>query len=195
MSGTGHLAAFIGPMFAGKTTEAFRVAESLAQCKKNHVVWVHNARDVRSEPDAGRLFSHGGMRAAPCQLVVAQGTLRELALPPGTTHVILDEVQFYAEQEVLEVLARDWRLRRGLFIYAFALSTDYRSKMWPATRQLLEEADAIAHLTATCEQCGGEASKTALRAASDKLGKDGVLIGGAGEWMPLCAACYAFRPE
>lgn len=185
----------IGPMFAGKTTDALRTARSLAAHPDHRVVWVHNGLDTRCADPPALAYTHGGHQRIECQTIVAHAPacappdLAKLQLPPGTTHVILDEAQFYTADDIRQVVAAEWALALGLQVHAYALLTDATSTMWNATRALLEQATYVTHHFARCEYCSADAPKNALRRGRLREGE--VVIGGAAEYVALCAACYS----
>ena len=75
-------------------------------------------------------------------------------------YLICDEAQFYQPEQVdeLSVVVDDF----GIDVFAFGITTDFRSKLFPGSARLLEVADRVAVLqvTALC-WCGKRATNNA----------------------------------
>lgn len=186
ITNTRKLRLLCGPMMACKTSELLRSANRLSRCNKNKCLWVHNLKDTRSK-DADKIFTNGGERDLDdrCTKQKVQ-SLQEVQLPLGTTHIFIDEAQFYAPEEVQSIVIDKWYLTLGLDVTLSALTTDFRSTLWPSVALLFRFAE-IEHFTAICEVCGSDATMTAQRVVAPQ---NLVNVGGAEKYQALCVHCY-----
>ena len=76
-------------------------------------------------------------------------------------------------------------------VMCFGLRTDFQTKMFPASKRLMELADDIEELKSRCK-CG---RKTIVNARFDENGEiilngSQVVVGGNKMYTPLCRKCY-----
>lgn len=103
--------------------------------------------------------------------------------------IIVDESQFLSEQQVdqLAMLV----IEENVPVLCFGLRTDFRTKMFPGSKRLLEIADSITEIKTICS-CG---KKATVNVRMDKNGRiitegEQILIGGNDTYTPMCYQCY-----
>src|SRR5207247_82296 len=102
--------------------------------------------------------------------------------------VVVDESQFF-DHELVAVIG-EFR-RGGTHIVAAALDLDFRGEPFGVVPTLVEEADVVHRLTATCGACGSRATLTQriLNGAPAPLEDEVVRVGGTELYAPRCASC------
>ena len=103
--------------------------------------------------------------------------------------ILIDECQFLTEKQIDELALIVDNL--NIDVMCFGLRTDFRSKLFPASKRLFELADEIEEIKSRCE-CG---RKTSINARFNKNGEiilDGnqIMIGGDDLYKPLCRKCW-----
>lgn len=103
--------------------------------------------------------------------------------------IIVDESQFLSEDQVdqLSMLVIDYNIP----VLCFGLRADFRTKMFPGSKRLMEIADSITEIKTICS-CGRKAT------VNVRLGEDGrvvtegeqILIGGNDKYTAMCYNCY-----
>ena len=128
-----------GVMSAGKSTLALQVEHTWAEAGRTGLLVTSHDRG-----GAGVVTSRLGMRRSAAE--VAPGTdLQELlAGVPDGGFVVADEVQFYAPEQV-DALARCVD-DRDVDVACFGLLSDFRSRLFPGSRRLVELADVLVPL-------------------------------------------------
>lgn len=187
----GSLTVVVGPMFAGKTTDAVRTANCLCSCPQyNKVVWLHNKTDTRQNALVGRMV---GTHNKPVGLSDECGVQTIPALSDarldGATHIIMDEVQFYPADKVLELVIGDWVLRQGRHVYTYGLMSWWTGEMCPTTAVLISHATSVRVLAGVCSHCGKDATMTAKRNSDTDCPL--IQVAGADTYMPLCLQCHS----
>jgi len=200
-------------MCSGKTARLLALSRATAHLQQRRVV-VKCAVDGR---EAGReLVSRTGDKL---QADLCVSSLQQLQVADSTLYV-LDEVQFYAEGELL----RFWQAcarSRGTSLFVAGLDLDFAGRPFGATLQLAEAARKLQqssssssssaeqgtglaqHMLARCchrsqEQCSaGSAPCSAPAAFSQRLtagGTERVLVGGAEFYRPACERHHSVEP-
>lgn len=103
--------------------------------------------------------------------------------------IIVDEVQFFTEQQIDELAYIVDFFEIDVFCYG--LKTDFTGKLFEASKRLFEIADKFEEIKSICE-CG---NKTTFNARINELGEvitegEQVLIGGNESYKPLCRKCF-----
>ena len=78
--------------------------------------------------------------------------IRQLKIKP--TVILIDEVQFLTKKQVFELIAIVDNL--NITIFTYGLRTDFKSKLFEASKFLLALADKIIEIKSTCK-CGNKA--------------------------------------
>ncbi|SFF46624.1 thymidine kinase [Blastococcus tunisiensis] len=135
-----HLHFFHGPMDCGKSTLALQVDHNQRRQGRHGLLITQGDRSA-----APRISSRVGL-AREATEVDAATDLRALvrdrwAGGSRVDYLIADEAQFLTGPQVdqLAGLVDDWHVD----VYAFGLTTDFRTRLFPGTQRLLELADDV----------------------------------------------------
>ncbi len=103
--------------------------------------------------------------------------------------IIVDEAQFLSEAQVdqLSLVVIEFNIP----VLCFGLRTDFRTKMFPGSKRLLEIADSITEIKTICA-CGKKATVNVRMDAQGRIITEGeqILIGGNDTYTPMCYQCY-----
>lgn len=103
--------------------------------------------------------------------------------------IIVDECQFLSEEQVnqLAMLVIDYNVP----VLCFGLRTDFRTKVFPGSKRLLEIADSITEIKTICS-CGKKATVNVRLDENGRIITEGaqILIGGNERYTAMCYQCY-----
>ncbi|MEU8519395.1 thymidine kinase [Streptomyces sp. NBC_01216] len=186
-----ELAFFSGTMDCGKSTLALQIAHNRSARGLQSVIFT---RDDRA--GEGKLSSRLGLvteavEAAP--ELDLYGFVVELMSRGGKVdYVIVDEAQFLLTQQI-DQLARIVD-DLNLDVFAFGITTDFRTKLFPGSQRLIELADRVEQLQveAMC-WCGARATHNARTVGGEMVveGEQVVVgdVGGAAEVVGYEVLC------
>jgi len=99
--------------------------------------------------------------------------------------ILVDECQFLEEEQVDQL--SDIVDYLGINVMCFGLRTDFKSKLFPASKRLFELADDIEEIKTTCE-CGKKASINARFSEDGTIITEGsqILVGGDDLYHAVC---------
>ncbi|MFE4451770.1 thymidine kinase [Streptomyces sp. NPDC056796] len=154
-----ELVFFSGTMDCGKSTLALQIGHNRSARGLQGVIFT---RDDRA--GEGKLSSRLGLvteavEAAPGMDLYAY-LVGRMSQGDKVDHVIVDEAQFLAPEQI-DQLARVVD-DLGLDVFAFGITTDFRTKLFPGSQRLFEVADRVETLQveAMC-WCGARATHNA----------------------------------
>lgn len=100
--------------------------------------------------------------------------------------IIVDECQFCSESQINQLK----ELTKYAPVLCYGLKTDFKTKLFPGSKRLLEIADSLTELKSICE-CGRKATVNA-RFSNGKLVTTGAVIdiGGDEKYKAMCYECY-----
>lgn len=174
-----RIEAIVGPMFAGKSEELIRRI-TRAKIAGQETVILKPERDDRGP--AEKVRTHNG-KEIDCRVVSGVRDLKNI-VKQGYDVIGIDEVQFLSYQEgFLEAVLG---LSEGSRLILAGLDLDYRGKPFDGVGEILAVAEEVAKLTAICEKCGAEATRSERIVESEEL----YLIGDKGEYEPRCRSCH-----
>ncbi|NLK28289.1 MAG: thymidine kinase [Clostridiales bacterium] len=103
--------------------------------------------------------------------------------------IIVDECQFLSEDQVDQLA--DIVILHNIPVLCFGLRTDFRTKMFPGSRRLLEIADSITEIKTICS-CGKKATVNVRMDGRGRIVTQGeqILIGGNEQYTAMCYQCY-----
>lgn len=103
--------------------------------------------------------------------------------------IIVDECQFISEAQVdqLSMLVIDYNVP----VLCFGLRADFRTKMFPGSKRLMEIADSITEIKTICS-CGRKATVNVRLDSTGKIITEGeqILIGGNDRYTAMCYQCF-----
>jgi thymidine kinase len=103
--------------------------------------------------------------------------------------IIVDECQFLSEEQVnqLSMLVIDYNIP----VLCFGLRTDFRTRMFPGSKRLLEIADSITEIKTICS-CGKKATVNVRLDENGNIITEGeqILLGGNDRYTAMCYQCY-----
>ena len=107
----------------------------------------------------------------------------------GIKWVLVDECQFLTEEQVDQL--SDIVDFLNINVICYGLRTDFKSKLFPASKRLLELADGVEEIKSSC-QCGNKASINARFNSEGKIITEGnqILVGGDDLYHAMCRKCW-----
>lgn len=103
--------------------------------------------------------------------------------------ILVDEAQFLTEYQVEELAALCDRI--DISVICYGLRTDFKTKLFPASKRLFEIADSVEEIKSSCS-CN---KKTIFNARVDEnknilTNGNQIEIGGDDKYISLCRNCY-----
>ncbi len=102
--------------------------------------------------------------------------------------LIVDECQFLTEEHIdqLRAIVDDYSVP----VLCFGLRTDFRTRLFPGSRRLMELADVFEEIKTMCD-CGAKATVNA-RISDGYIVTEGaqVVLGGNDSYIAMCHRCY-----
>lgn len=195
-----ELVFFTGTMDCGKSTLALQMDHTHAARGRHGLLFSHHDRSGRSRISSRLGLTRDAMEVTDTldfwDLVVEQATAGR-----AVDYLICDEAQFYSAQQV-EQLARLVD-EMSVDVYAFGITADFRTHLFPGSRRLIELADRmqVLQVEALC-WCGRRATHNArvvdgtmvIQGDQVAVGDVGTGSGaGAVEYEVLCRRHYMRR--
>ena len=183
----GWIEVICGPMFAGKSEELIRRIKRIEYAKKKVIVFKPLIDNRYSENE---VVSHNKRKTKCYNLSTSSDVYKYIG--EDTYAVAFDEVQFMDEGilDVCQELAD-----KGIRVICAGLDNDFRGEPFSIMPQLLCMAEYVTKLTAICNVCGSNATRTqrivnGVPASYD----DPIIIVGASEaYEPRCRHCHEVR--
>lgn len=189
----GTLEVITGCMFSGKTEELIRQVVRAGYARKRIMVFDHTLDDKRYQ--AGKLTSHSGLEVETYSLS-DPGEILNLVSDVDTDVIAIDEGHFFPLKlvRVCRELAS-----QGLRVIVAGLNQDFRGEPFESVASLLAYADRITLLSAICNLCGGEASRTQriINGTPAPYDSPRILVGGEESYQARCPTCHEVpgKPE
>lgn len=103
--------------------------------------------------------------------------------------ILVDECQFLAEEQINQL--SDVVDYLNINVICYGLRTDFKSKLFPASKRLFEIADEIEEIKSSCD-CGGRASINARFNSDGEIVTEGgqILVGGDDLYRAICRKCW-----
>lgn len=107
----------------------------------------------------------------------------------GIDCILADEVQFMSE-EIIEQL-REISVSKKIPVICYGLRTDFQSHLFPGSKRLMELADSIEEVKATCHFCNKKSIMN-IRHVNGVAVSEGpqVQVGAEEAYYPACYHCY-----
>ena len=175
----GWIEVITGPMFAGKSAELIKRAETLIYAKKEFLVFKPKL-DNRWKDEV--IKSRRGMEIK--SFVIQEPSEIKKHLTKETKAIIIDEAQFFDETlvVVLQELATN-----GLRVIVACLDMDFMQRPFGQIPNLLAVSEFVTKLTAVCFKCGRAASfSQRIKGAKNKIEI------GDEAYEARCRQCFVF---
>lgn len=176
-----------GAMNSGKTDTLIKTAYNYEE-RGLKVVVVKPKIDSKG---GKKIVARGGHSRIVDILADESANLSNIASDyPNTACVLVDEAQFLTPQQVSQL----YRIAKvdKISVICFGLRADFRSRMFPGAKRLLEIVDSISKLPTMCF-CGSQAEFNCRKVDGRYVFQgDQVAIDGDGEvtYDSLCGSCF-----
>lgn len=180
-----------GTMNSSKTLNLLAVAHNYSEQKKNVVV-IKPVIDTRF---GNEVVSRAGL-SKPADILLSntdnvEVMLRELVARRGWDEVdcvLIEETQFLTVPQIDQLRA----LTCIFPVICYGLRTDYTSHLFPASKRLMEIADALEEIKTECMRCRRKAIINAKfsRERIVKTGDTAIDLGAEDKYMALCWDCW-----
>jgi thymidine kinase len=165
----------VGPMFAGKTSEALRVIRMNRSINRSVMVITH-ASDVRYAK--GSVSSHD-FSSVPATLVEELLPLTQTSEYLKADVIVVEEAQFFRDLMEFVLQSEDKQ------VYVFGLDGDYRRHGMGDVLKLCPMADTFRKITAFCSICQ-DGTPAPFTINTTTMPETGVLVGGAEVYAAVC---------
>lgn len=179
----GHLTAYVGPMFSGKT-EALISEVRRTQLARRKALFFSPTIDTRHN---GNVISHQGQdleRQTGIKPIVVDD-FSQLTLPPNVGLIAIDEAQFFGPDIISAI---ELFLQSGRKVAVAGLDLDAKGIPFGVMPFILALADTVVKCKAVCMDCGEPASRTYSHAISQV--ESNVLIGSSEIYQAVCLRCW-----
>ena len=107
----------------------------------------------------------------------------------GAHCLLVDEAQFLSER-VIEQL-HQVAIKKQVPVICYGLRTDFRTRLFPGAKRLMELADSIEEVKTTCAFCNRKAVFN-LKLSDGKPTLEGPVLdlGAEEKYLPACSDCY-----
>ncbi|MGE0324548.1 MAG: thymidine kinase [Polyangiaceae bacterium] len=179
-----------GTMDSAKTLNLLAVAHNYRKQGKR-VLLLKPRLDVRFGAETIR--SRSGLEA-PADLLVEPDQPLDVEQLRNLNCILVDEAQFLSVA-VIEQL-RELTTELGVPVICYGLRTDFRTKLFPGSKRLLELADSIEEVKVTCQFCDRKAVFN-LRMADGLAVIEGpqIQLGADERYVPACWRHYRGEME
>lgn len=186
----GEITVIAAPMYAGKSSRLIAEAERFSRAGWNLLV-VKHPLDVRYA-GVSSINSHDG-RAVECQAIADLEAIYQQATDTEAEVVMIDEAQFYMDQDELFVAMVEALADRGVIVILAGLELDFRGEVFGPMAKLMAHADRVEKLTAVCKVCGDmEANRTQRLVNGEPANYNDpiVMVGAQEAYEARCAKCH-----
>lgn len=179
-----------GTVGSAKTLNLLAVAHNYRQQGKQ-VLLLKPELDTRFGKD--QIQSRAGLQMQADILVGPETNLLDQNFA-NVSCILVDEVQFLSMEHVDQL--REISLVKGIPVICYGLRTDFRTKLFPGSLRLMEVADSIEEVKATCFFCNKK-SIVNIKHVDGKATLDGptVQLGTEERYLPTCYQCYRSQLE
>jgi thymidine kinase len=174
----------IGPMFAGKSTEAVKRIRAL-QAANVACCSITSRVDRRYDPQGESICTHSGDRVSALGIADLADVLDQEVFT-AATYVIIEEAQFFRDlYQVVMMMVETY----GKKVLVFGLDGDSERKPFGQVLDLIPKADMYTKLTAICRLCK-DVTPALFTKKRIYTGDAQVCIGGEGIYMAVCRKHY-----
>jgi thymidine kinase len=177
-----------GTMDSAKTMNLLAVAHNYRQQGKT----VFLLKPRLDDRFGGEVIASRSGLEKKVDLLVGDDSVLDVEMFTGLDCVLVDEAQFLSPDvvEQLRALTRT----HNVPVICYGLRTDFRTRLFPGARRLLELADSIEEVKVTCQYCNRKAifNMRLIDGVATERGEQ-VQIGGNESYAPVCHLCYVER--
>jgi thymidine kinase len=179
-----------GTVGSAKTLNLLAVAHNYRQQGKK-IVLLKPALDTRFGRES--IKSRAGLEMAADVLIAPDTKLLEMPWE-GISCILVDEAQFLSAVHIEEL--RTLTLKKGIPVICYGLRSDFRTRLFEGSLRLMELADSIEEVKATCHYCNRK-SIVNLKHVNGVAALDGpsVQLGAEEKYYPVCYSCYTSQIE
>lgn len=179
-----------GTVGSAKTLNLLAVAHNYRQQGKKILLM---KPDLDTRFGKGRIKSRAGLEMQADVLIVDEQSLQGRDYV-GVSCILVDEAQFLSGK-VIEALRRI-ALDFDIPILCYGLRTDFKSRLFEGSARLMELADSIEEVKATCHYCNKKSIMN-LKHVNGHAVADGpsVELGAEEKYFPTCYKCYCREIE
>jgi thymidine kinase len=174
-----------GTVGSAKTLNLLAVAHNYRQQGKKVILM---KPDLDSRFGKEQIRSRAGLEMEADVLIVDELSLRGIDYT-DVTCILVDEAQFLSAK-VIDSLRRI-TLDSGIPVICYGLRTDFKSKLFEGSMRLMELADSIEEVKATCYYCNRKSIMN-LKHVNGAATCEGpsVELGAEEKYLPACYKCY-----
>lgn len=174
-----------GTVGSAKTLNLLAVAHNYRQQGKKILLM---KPDLDTRFGKKQIKSRAGLETQADVLIVDETSLHNIDYR-GISCILVDEVQFLSAK-VIEELRRIC-LQHDIPILCYGLRTDFKSRMFEGSLRLMELADSIEEVKATCHFCNRKSIMN-LKHVNGVATNEGasVDLGAEEKYFPTCYKCY-----
>lgn len=179
-----------GTVGSAKTLNLLAVAHNYRQQGKN-ILLIKPELDIRFGKD--QIQSRAGLQMQADVLVGSTTNLHALNFNTISC-ILVDEAQFLSMEHIDQL--RDITQAHSIPVICYGLRTDFRTKLFPGSLRLMEVADSIEEVKATCFFCDRK-SIVNIKHINGKATLEGptVQMGAEERFLPACYKCYKSQLE
>jgi thymidine kinase len=176
-----------GVMGSSKTAQALITKFNYEERGMN--VWLIKPH-IDNRDGEGIVRSRIGLEASAYELPTDEDVYQSyLGLKQKVDVIIVDECQFLTEAHVdqLSMIVIEFDIP----VLCFGLRSDFRTKMFPGSKRLMEIADSITEIKTICS-CGKKATVNVRKDKEGKIITEGeqIVIGGNDTYTAMCYQCF-----
>lgn len=176
-----------GVMGSSKTAQALITKFNYEERGMN--VWLIKPH-IDNRDGEGIIRSRIGLEASAYELPTDEDIYQSyLGLKQKVDVIIVDECQFLTEAHVnqLSMIVIEFDIP----VLCFGLRSDFRTKMFPGSKRLMEIADSITEIKTICS-CGKKATVNVRKDKEGKIITEGeqIVIGGNDTYTAMCYQCF-----
>ena len=174
-----------GTVGSAKTLNLLAVAHNYRQQGKK-VLLLKPDMDTRF--GKGHIKSRAGLQTEADVLVGPTTDLMSLNFE-NVSCILVDEAQFLGMEHIDQL--REIAYEKNIPVICYGLRTDFRTKLFPGSLRLMEVADSIEEVKATCFYCNRKSIMN-LKHVDGKATIEGptVQLGAEETYLPVCFSCY-----
>lgn len=174
-----------GTVGSAKTLNLLAVAHNYRQQGKKILLL---KPDIDTRFGRGYIKSRAGLEMA-ADILASEDMELDFTLFEGVSCVLVDEAQFLSAALIDQL--RQITLQLDIPVLCYGLRTDFKSYLFEGARRLMEVADSIEEVKATCHYCNRKSIMN-LKHVNGMAVNTGpsIELGAEEKYFPACYRCY-----